>query len=671
VTTRIGIDIGGTFTDLVLVNEATGQVSNAKALSTPQDLTEGVIDCLRKAGADLREARIVVHGTTVGINAVLEHKAVRTALLTTEGFRDVLEIGRGDFLRMYDVLYQRPAQLVPRSLRFEIPERLSAGGKVLRELDDSHLSDIVEKLRDAHIQSVAVVFLFSWVNPTHEQRTAAALAELLPGVAISVSHRITQEWREYERTSTTVINAMIQPIMDRYLGNLETALAARGFNGRILITQSNGGVFSLRAARIKPVHAMESGPAAGVVGCAAFCREIGESRLIAFDMGGTTAKCCAVDDGQPAIAEEYGVEGYPIRIPVLDIREVSAGGGSIAWIDAGGALCLGPQSAGAEPGPVCYGRGGTQPTVTDANLVLGRINARSFLGGRMPLDRDSAIRTITQLADRLGLDPIETAAGILRLADVRMALSVRSLMTARGFDPRDYALVAYGGCGPLHAASIARELSISRLLIPPGPSTFSAWGMLAADLRHDLIRTVVRPLDRTDSQWADARFAEMAAELKTALSESSGRLLRSVDLRYLGQEHTVSVPLSDLSKWEGLREQFDLAHQRVYGYAAKEVEVELLNLRLSAISEMERPRLETISERTDSTLVMAEREIYSMNRRCMLATKVVRREELRSGDVIAGPAAIEEPSTTTIIEPQDELRVDDYGCLRIRIDAAL
>jgi len=358
VALRIGVDIGGTFTDLVALDETTGAVVTTKALSTPRELLEGVLSCVDQAGVRLADCRFVIHGTTIGINALLELKGARTGLITTEGFRDVLEIGRGNFLKMYDVLYRRPEPLVPRGRSREVPERLSATGEVLVPLDEEAVRAAARQLLAAGVESVAVVFLFSYRDPAHEQRAAQIVAAEMPGVSVSASHRITQEWREYERTSTTVVNAYVQPIMDRYLGEFGRDLGGRGFRGELLVTQSNGGAFSLEAARSKPVHTIESGPAAGVTGSASLSRILGADRLISFDMGGTTAKCAIVERGLVQTTDEYHVDGRPLRIPVIDIKEVSAGGGTIAWIDAGGALTLGPHSAGADPGPVCYGRGG-------------------------------------------------------------------------------------------------------------------------------------------------------------------------------------------------------------------------------------------------------------------------------------------------------------------------
>jgi N-methylhydantoinase A len=666
---RIGVDIGGTFTDLVALDEATGAVATAKALSTPRDLLDGVLRCVDQAGLDLADTRLVTHGTTVGINALVERKGAVTGLITTGGFRDVLEIGRGNFLRMYDPLYQRPPRLVPRGRCLEVPERLTARGEVVVPLDEGAVVEAARRLGAEGVESVAVVFLFSYRNPAHERRAAELVTAALPGVSVSASHGISQEWREYERTSTTVVNAYIRPIMERYLGAFGEALAGRGFRGQLLVTQSNGGAFSLAAARAKPVHTIESGPAAGATGCASLVRDLAVDRLISFDMGGTTAKCAIVERGLVRTMDEYHVDGQPLRIPVIDIKEVSAGGGTIAWIDAGGALCLGPQSAGADPGPACYGRGGAEPTVTDANLVLGRIDPGRFLGGAMPLDQAAATRAVDErVAAPLGLARTTAAAGIVRLADVRMALAVRSITTERGLDPREYALVAYGGGGPLHAVAIARELGIRRVLVPPSPSTFSAWGMLATDLRHDLVRTVLEPLDRTDGAWAEARFGEMQREVE-AILPPVGRPVthRAVDMRYLGQEHTVTVEVGDRRDWAALRARFDEAHRRAYGYAAPDVDVQLLNLRLAVVDPLERPRLPVLERRAAAAASppLETRKIYSTAAQDLLEYRVFQRQQLRPGDVIAGAAAVEEAGTTTIVEPEDVLTVEDHGCLVI------
>jgi N-methylhydantoinase A len=669
VALRIGVDIGGTFTDLVALDETTGAVVNTKALSTPRELLEGVLRCVDQTGVRLEDCRLVIHGTTIGINALVEGTGARTGLITTEGFRDVLEIGRGNFLRMYDVLYRRPAPLAPRGRRFEVPERMSARGDVLVPLDEESVRAAARRLAAEGVESVAIVFLFSYRNPAHEERAAEILGQALPGVSVSVSHRITREWREYERTSTAVVNAYVQPIVDRYLREFGRGLAGRGFRGRLLITQSNGGAFSLEAARAKPVHTIESGPAAGTVGCASLAGLLGLDRLISFDMGGTTAKCAIVEHGMVQTTDEYHVDGRPLRIPVIDIKEVSAGGGTIAWIDAGGALALGPHSAGAEPGPVCYKLGGAEPTVTDANVVLGRIDGSRFLGGAMPLDPGAAARVLEdKLARLLGLPPAAAAAGVVRLADVKMALAIRSITTERGLDPRDYALVAYGGGGPLHAVAIARELGIPGVVIPPSPSTFSAWGMLATDLRHDLVRTVLEPLEATDPAWAHARYAEMQREIESILPGLGVPVVHlAADLRYLGQEHTVTVAVIDPADWAGLRKHFDDAHERAYGYAARDVAIQLINLRLTVVFPLEQPRLPVLEPRPTGTPPFEIRSVYSAVAGDFVDSRVLQRGELRAGDILEGPAAVEEPGTTTIVDVGDVLSVEDHGCLMIQV----
>jgi N-methylhydantoinase A len=550
-----------------------------------------------------------------------------------------------------------------------VGERIGARGEVLVALDEEAVRAAARRLGEEGVETIAVSLLFSFRNPEHERRAAEIVAETLPGVSVSASHRITQEWREYERTSTTVVNAYVRPIMDRYLGAFERGLAGRGFRGQLLITQSNGGAFSVEAAASKPVHTIESGPAAGAIGCASLAQALGADRLISFDMGGTTAKCAIVAGGLVQTTDEYHVDGHPLRIPVIDINEVSAGGGTIAWIDAGGALALGPQSAGADPGPVGYGRGGTEPTVTDANVVLGRIAAGRFLGGTMPLDGAAAARAVEErLALPLGLSRESAAAGVVRLADVKMALAVRSITTERGLDPRDYALVAYGGGGPLHAVAIARELGIPRVIVPPAPSTFSAWGMLATDLRHDLVRTVLEPLERTDAAWAEARYREMEAEIAAILPPVGEAVHhRAADLRYLGQEHTVTVEVGDLGGWGALRERFDAAHRRAYGYAAPDVEVQLLNLRLAVVYPLPRAPLPSLPRGTGRTPAFETRRIYSTLLRDALEYRVYPRAALRAGDLIEGPAAIEETGTTTVLEPGDRLEVDGNACLVIDV----
>jgi N-methylhydantoinase A len=672
VTVRIGIDIGGTFTDLVALDEESGKVSSIKSLTTPGDLSRGVLNCIDEIGLDLRNTRLVIHGTTVGVNALIERRGARTAVLTTEGFRDVLEIGRANWHRRHDFLYQRPPALVPRSLRLEVPERMAPSGDVLVPLDERAVENAAKLLQEQEIESVAIVFLFSYVNPEHEKRAAAVIRQMFPDMAITTSHQVSQEWREYERTNTTVVNAYIRPTMERYLRGFRQQLESRGFNAELLITESNGGAFSSDAALLKPVHTLESGPAAGVAGCAAIGSELNDAPLISFDMGGTTAKCCIVERGCAHITDEYRVDGQSVRIPVVDIAEISAGGGSIARIDAGGALVLGPQSAGSDPGPACYGLGGAQPTVTDANLVIARIGSSAFLGGRMPLRPDLARSALDgEIATPLGISIEAAALGIIRLADTKMALAVRSVTTERGRDPRDYTLVSYGGCGPLHAVAIARELAIPRVAIPRIPSTFSAWGMLATDLRHDVVRTVLQPLQPTEQPWVGLRFEQMLTELRQILPAGGSLVMkRAVDLRYLGQEHTITVEIDGESPWQSLRSRFDTEHEGIYGYAAPEVDVEVLNLRLTGIVAIERPRSFKLPVSRNAPQPKTARDVYSSLVGKPVHTAVFSRDELCSGHTLIGPAVVEEAATSTYIDCGDRLSVSETGFLIVDLASA-
>jgi N-methylhydantoinase A len=668
---RIGIDIGGTFTDLVALDETTGATANTKALSTPRDLLEGILRCVDQTGVRLGDCRLVIHGTTVGINALLERRGARTGLITTEGFRDVLEIGRGNFLRMYDVLYQRPARLVPRGRCLEVTERLTARGEVIAPLDEAAVRAAARRLGADGVESVAIVFLFAYRNPTHERRAAEIVAEELPGAAVSASHRITQEWREYERTSTTVVNAYIQPILERYLGAFDRALAGRGFAGQLLITQSNGGAFSLEAARTKPVHTIESGPAAGATGCASLARVLGADRLISFDMGGTTAKCAVVERGLVQTMDEYHVDGRPLRIPVIDIKEVSAGGGTVAWIDAGGALCLGPRSAGADPGPVSYGRGGQDPTVTDANVVLGRIDAGRFLGGTMPLDGAAAARALDDhVALPLGLARVTAAAGIVRLADVKMALAVRSITTERGLDPREYTLVAYGGGGPLHAVAIARELGIPRVLVPPSPSTFSAWGMLATDLRYELVRSYVSEVSRLRAPTLRRLFAALETEGRRRLGRYDGRVSvrRALDMRYGEQIFEITVPLDDVDLGaddvlDQIVARFHRRHEELYAYSAPGQEVVVVNARVAVVGELPAlPAPHAQGERTSAP--PARRRVWLGE---WVDVPAYRMEGLTPGHEVTGPALFESATTTVLARAGERVTVTPLGWLDIRL----
>src|SRR5882672_5092685 len=490
----VGIDIGGTFTDLVGCID--GRIVTSKASTVPADPTQGVADTLALARCDMAQLSEVLHGSTVAINTVLERKGARTALITTKGFRDVYAIGRGNRIEAFNLFFHRPKPLVARDLTFEVPERINARGEVLTRLDEAAVEEMAVMLRKRRVEAVAVCLLHAYANPAHERRIGEMLRQAMPDLFVTLSHEILREYREYERTSTTTLNAYVGPTVEAYLRRLETYLRAERFGGKIQIMRSNGGVMSIGLAQEQPVSMMESGPVAGMIGAGRLALELGLERCIGFDMGGTTAKTSLITNGAPAIEEGYVIggqaSGQPMQLPVVDIVEVGAGGGSIAWVDANGGIHVGPQSAGADPGPACYGKGNADPVVTDANLVLGRINPKRFLDGNMQLDVAAAERAIKErIADPLHLSVADAALGIIRIADSAMSLAVRAVSVNKGVDPRDTALIAFGGGGPLHSGAIAREIFVPTVIVPKLPGTFSALGMLMASWRQDFVRTLI------------------------------------------------------------------------------------------------------------------------------------------------------------------------------------
>ncbi|MGA8297450.1 MAG: hydantoinase/oxoprolinase family protein, partial [Acidimicrobiales bacterium] len=539
----IAVDIGGTFTDLIGYEAHTGRFLHAKSLTTPHDLVEGVLACIEKSDADLAAATDVVHGSTIAINTVLEAKGARTGLVVTQGTRDVYAMGRGNRPEAYNLFFRRPRPLVPRALTFEVPERVLASGKVAIPLDEDAVLAACAALRDAGVEAVAVCFLHSYANPEHERLTGAIIRAELPQAYVSLSHEILRHYREYERTSTTVINSYIGPIVSRYVESLEHRLRERGLDGEIWIMQSGGGVMTPSTAARQPVAMMESGPVGGIIAATEVGRELGHTNVIAFDMGGTTAKVSLIRDGTSTITDGYYIggyaEGHPVLGPVVDVVEVGTGGGSIAWIDEVGALKVGPRSAGAEPGPICYRRGGVDPTITDANVVLGRIRPSAFMGGEMELDVGGALEGIAKhVAEPLGLELLAAAHGIIEVANAKMALAVREVSVAKGHDPRDFVLLASGGAGPLHAIAIARELDIPRVVVPRYPGHFSAVGMLLADERHDLVQTIYARFDRLDPALLEVRYREMGDSLAQLIGIDRLRVEAFLDMRYAGQDFT-------------------------------------------------------------------------------------------------------------------------------------
>ncbi len=670
---RIAADVGGTFTDVATFDSVSGRLTLGKSLTTPEHIVEGIARATERAQSRFAESALFLHGSTIAINVMLERTGARTALITTRGFRDVYEIGRVNRPDSYHLFFRKHRPLVERALRFEVDERVSAAGEVLKALEESELETIALRLEAERVEALAILFLHSYRNPQHEMAAKAFFRRRLPALFVSASHELSQEYREFERTSTVAANAYIGRQIEGYLGEVHGYLEKARFPGRFLIVQSSGGLFDSRQARSECIRMLESGPAAGVIGTQALCAALGLDHAISFDMGGTTAKAGVVLHGRALMANSVMVGGYneglPIQVPMIDIQEVGTGGGSIARIAPGGALRVGPQSAGARPGPVCYGLGGSEATVTDANLVLGRLSAERFLGGEMRLDHQAAARAIAQeIAIPLNLDREAAADGIIRIAVASMANVVKRVTTERGLDARDFPMVSYGGAGPLHAVLVARELQVRRVIVPNAPGHFSAFGMLTADLRRDFVRTVFARL-------ADAPFDAFSRILDEA--EASGRadmqndecsLLYGADMRYIGQEHAVTVDFaSDLVRArdaQAIKACFDAAHEERYGYAAADEGAEIVSLRCSVVGELSKPSLPRLG-RGDLPRAAA-RPVYFTDEGFM-NTAVFQRTELRAGNQLAGPALIEEYGSTTVVPPRARLEVDEYGNLLIEV----
>ena len=697
---RLGIDIGGTFTDAILLDEDTGEMRIGKVSTTPHDPSLGFVQAVERILKDnsvaSADVRYVVHATTVATNAIIEGTIAPTAFITTEGFRDMLEIQRQIRPSLYDLQFEKPRPLVPRYRCFGVPERLDAYGNVLTPLDAEAVRVVAEQLRDDGVEAIAVCTLHSYINPAHERQIGEILSEVFPEAIVSLSSSVAPEIREYYRASTTVINASIRPVVSRYLQNIEDRLRERGLAAELLVMQSSGGVFTFAAAREKPVFMVESGPAAGVIAAAHLGENVGQRNVISFDMGGTTAKAGLIENGKPKVTKEYEVgataqagsgrargSGYPIRTPVIDLVEIGAGGGSIAWVDSGGALRVGPRSAGADPGPVCYGKGGSDPTITDANLVLGRLNPDYFLGGEIKLDVASARTAIKQkCADPLGLDVVTAAHGIVEIANAAMVNALRLVSVQRGYDPREFVLIAFGGAGPVHANRLAMEMEVPTTLIPMSPGIFSALGLLVTDLKHDYSTTAIQRVDRIDTAAVAAHFERMEQDGRALLARegipsSAMDFARGVDMRYVGQSFELTIPLpspsgrgvvgeGELSAQDTTRllEQFHQEHERAYGYSAPEEPAELVNLRLTAIGHIGKPRLrEVTGNRAQGTAEKGRRSVFFAESNGFVACPIYDRYRLYAADVIPGPAIVEEFDSTTLIHPGYEARVDKYGNL--------
>jgi N-methylhydantoinase A len=689
-SSRLGVDIGGTFTDLVVVDETTGALRVGKVLTNPKDFAlavdQGIQALLADAGLDPRTLRAVVHGTTLATNALIERKGARTALVTTAGFRDALEIRHEGRYDMYDLFIDPPAPLVPRHLRREVRERLLPDGSVLQPLDEAGAREVLSELVGDGVEAIAICLLHAYVNPAHERRLAALVREIAPALPVSCSSDVVPEIREYERTSTTTANVYLIPLMARYLEDLERRLADLGIPGQLYIMQSSGGIALPAHARRLPIRLVESGPAAGALAAARAAADHGEPRLLSFDMGGTTAKACVIDGGAPLVAREFEVaradrfkkgSGLPLRTPVIELIEIGAGGGSIARVDRMGLLKVGPDSAGADPGPACYALGGRLPTVTDADLVLGYLDADFFLGGRMRLDRDAARRAIEEhVARPLGLDVPAAAWGIHRVVNENMAAAARIHGIERGKDLRAYPLFAFGGAGPVHCWQVAKILKVPRIILPFGAGAMSAYGLLSAPLAFDFVRTGHERLDGPDWTAINGRFAEMEAEGRELLrradvADGDVRLTRIAEMRYVGQGHEVEARLPggtlSAASLPAITDAFESAYRALYARLPQGVPVEVLNWRLTAAGPVPALTLAPPAAPRASTMLKGRRAAYFAEAGAFIDVPIYDRYAFAPGTTFSGPAIVEERESTAVLGPGARCRVDDALALMVEM----
>lgn len=684
-TIRVATDVGGTFTDLVRfeTDTETGEatVTTAKSDTTPPDFEHGVLNVLEKGGVDPAAIDFLAHGTTVVINALTERKGVKVGLIATEGFRDTLEIARGNRPDFFNLHYVKPPPFVPRYLRRELPGRISYKGEEMRPLDLSPLPGIIEDFKADGVEAVAICFLHSYADTSHERRTVERVRALWPEVSVVSSHQITREWREYERTNTAVLSAYVQPTAERYLHRLNDRLAAKGFAGSPYIMQSNCGVDSLDSVARIPITMVESGPASGVWGAAELGKLIGEPNVLALDIGGTTAKCSLIENGQVKIMTDYWIErdrssaGYPIMVPVVDLVEIGNGGGSIAWVDDFGKLHVGPQSAGALPGPAAYGKGGTEATTTDANLWLGRINRDYFCGGEVTADMDAVEATINAVADKLGVGADDAARGIVRIANNNMVNALKLVSLNRGFDPRDFTLVAFGGGGAMHAAALAAELGVKKVVVPTGASVFAAWGMMMSDLRRDYFVTRLADLAEGAAAGIEALFAETEDQARgqfatEGIAGDRVTFLRYGKFRYQNQEHTTEVlldgPVND-ANLARIEADFHETYEREYTYRL-DAPVEMVGIHLVASAEVGKLTMtEQAKGSPDAAPALKGSRAVDYALDGVHEAAIYDGTKLRPGMAFDGPAIVEDPGTTVVVHPLNRVAIDGYGNIHIQL----
>lgn len=678
--TRLATDVGGTFTDLVAYDEDSGKISFAKTLTTVDDQSRGVLTVIEDArdtdGISLESVRFFVHGGTTVINALTERKGVRTALVTTRGFRDVLEIGRGNRPDLYNLHARTPTPYVPRRHRFEVTERMTARGEVHTPLDEAEIGPIADRCKADGIEAIAVVFLHSYANDAHEELCAERLRELLPDVNVSTSNQISRQWREYERTNTAVMNAYVQPIIGRYFTSLEKKLAEKGIDCDYFAMQSNGGVATFKQVCDQPLTLVESGPSGGIAGAVRIGAALGTEDILSLDVGGTTAKCSLVRNGRPQLASQYKLQwsrvspGYPVQVPVVDIVEIGAGGGSQAWMDDNELLHVGPQSAGSTPGPVCYARGGTEPTLTDAKLVTGILDPDNFANGQMTLDLDAARQSFQPLADRLNASIEDAAAAVIRIAEANMINALKLVTVQRGHDPRDLALVVSGGAGPMLAARLGRELKVRATVIPVFPGIFSAWGMLAALPKTDLRQTLFHKVDAAGLAIAESAFerlVEQAVAYFGAGNRDALNLHYSIEARYAGQEHSVGADFDPGGTLPDFLASFHAAHESAYTFMLEHSDVEITNLHLQAELKSSVIGLGTVNADglTFDGALKGHRTLFLGDDAGWVECPVLDREKLPVDQPIEGPLLIEEATTTTLTLPGQSLRRSPTGVLII------
>jgi len=676
---RLAVDTGGTFTDLSALDELSGKFVVTKVPSTPSNPCLAVITGIQKLISEKKisagKLEFILHGTTVATNALLEHKGAKTALITTEGFRDVLQIGRQNRPELYNFWARRPIPIVPRHLCYEVPERLLYTGEIFQSLDESKTEAIVSDIKKRGINSIAVSLIHSYANDAHEQKIKAIISKVHPDAYVTISSEVLPEFREYERTSTICINAFVMPGVNKYVADLEDRLEEMDVASELYIMQSNGGVITAGMAREMSARTVLSGPAGGVLTGVFISRSTKQPNLITIDIGGTSADISLIEGETPRLTTESQIGGYPIKLPMIDINTIGAGGGSIAWIDSGGALRVGPESAGADPGPVCYGLGGTEPTVTDANAILGRINPFYLLGGEMKLFLDDARRVIEKkIARPLGIDVKRAAEGIIAVINANMIRGIRRVSVEKGYDPREFSLVAFGGAGPLHAVELAQALNMTNIIIPQYPGIASAFGMLSADVRHDYVHTYIAVSNKTDENRLNSIYEDMEkqgiAQLsKEGFSDQSIILYRYADLRYIRQAYELQVPVKSgtLNKGDisSVAKSFHVQHERNYGYARRSEPVEFVNMRLVAFGKL--PKIQptqTISKGKKVLAPIDYREVVFKGA-SPLKTAIYKREHMQNGQQILGPAIVEQLDSTIVIFPNYQAVTDPYGNLLI------